>query len=206
MNPLTRLAGTAIPLATPNIDTDVIIRIDRLAELKRGELGAFAFEAIRFDGEGAPRPDCVFNDPGYDGAPILIAGENFGCGSSREGAVWAIQERGVRCIIAPEFGGIFASNCFQNGVLTIVLPAATVDALRAQCQPTGNAKFEVDLEAQTVTAPDGTTAAFEIDTLRREGLLRGLDPVGLTRLRMAEIARFQARDRTARPWIYGGFG
>jgi 3-isopropylmalate/(R)-2-methylmalate dehydratase small subunit len=203
---LNKLSGPAIPLATPNIDTDVIIRIDRLAELDRGELGPYAFEAIRFDADGNKRSDSVLNDPGYADAPILIAGENFGCGSSREGAVWAIQERGIRCIIAPEFGGIFANNCFQNGVLTIVLPVETVDHLRAQCQPTGNAKFEIDLEAQTVTAPDGTVATFEIDALRKEGLLRGLDPVGLTQLRSAEIAAFQNQDRTNRPWIYGGFG
>ncbi|MEM1307545.1 MAG: 3-isopropylmalate dehydratase small subunit, partial [Pseudomonadota bacterium] len=173
MEPITRLTGPAIPLATPNVDTDVIIRIDRLAELARGELGPYAFEAIRFDADGNPRPENVFNDPRYALAPILIAGENFGCGSSREGAVWTIQERGIRCIIAPEFGGIFANNCFQNGVLTIVLPTETVNALREQCQPTGNAKFDVDLEAQTVTAPDGTAVTFEIDGLKRDGLLRG---------------------------------
>lgn len=205
MEPIKTISGPAIPLAAANIDTDVIIRIDRLAELNRGELGPYAFEAIRFDGAGKAVADNVLNDPGYADAPILIAGQNFGCGSSREGAVWAIQERGVRCIIAPEFGGIFANNCFQNGMLTIVLPPETVDSLRAQCRPTGNAKFEIDLSAQTVTAPDGGVVTFEIDALRKEGLLRGLDPVGLTQLRASEIAAFQAEDRVKRPWIYAGF-
>lgn len=205
MEPMTRLAGPAIPLATPNIDTDVIIRIDRLAELPRDQLRPYAFEAIRFEKDGTTLTNSAFNTPGYSDAPILIAGENFGCGSSREGAVWAMQERGIRCVIAPSFGGIFANNCFQNGVLTITLPTAIVDALRDQCQPTSNAKFEVDLEQQTITAPDGTIIAFEVDAMRRDGLLQGLDPVGLTKRRMHEIESFQTRDRSLRPWIYSGF-
>lgn len=205
MHPFTTVSGPAVPLMQPNIDTDVVIRVEYLSDVAREELGPYAFEALRYDENGDLRPDCVLNEPGYAGAPILIAGENFGCGSSREAAVWALAGLGIRCVIAPSFGGIFADNCFQNGVLTIRLAPEIVAKLADQAQPTGNAVFDVDLANQTVTGPDGETISFEIEALRKDALIQGLDQLGLTMQRAAEITAFQDADRDNRPWIYNGF-
>ena len=206
MQPFTTVSGPAAPLMMENVDTDVIIRIDRLAEIAPDQLGPYAFEALRYDASGSETIDCVFNQRAYQGAPILLAGTNFGCGSSREGAVWALSGMGVRCVIAPSFGGIFANNCFQNGVLPITLPGETVAQLAAIAADDPTAPITVDLERQVVVPPNGNPIKFEIDGLRREALLRGLDELGMTLESSAEIDAYQARDRIARPWVYAGLG
>jgi 3-isopropylmalate/(R)-2-methylmalate dehydratase small subunit len=200
MRPFTVVHGRATPFMRPNIDTDVIVRIERLTSLAQDQLGPYAFEALRFRADGSEDPDCIFNQPLFRGAPFVLAGPNFGCGSSREGAVWALQGLGVRSVIAPSYGDIFYSNCFQNGVLPIRLPLEQVEALAARC--TGGAEIMVDLERTTIVAPDGTSIPFTIDPLRREALLHGLDDIGLT-LKDDELIRaWQARDRDARPWAW----
>ena len=198
MEPFTRLEGIAAPLPQPNVDTDVIIRVERCARVARGDLGAWAFEAWRFRPDGTEDANFVLNRQPWRGATILVCGENFGCGSSREMAVWALAGFGVRCVIAPSFGEIFYGNCFQNGVLPIRLPMATVTRLLAQAADPATARFTVDLERQTIN----DRIAFTVEPLRRQMLLAGTDAIGLTLGREAEIAAFQAADRARRPWIY----
>jgi 3-isopropylmalate/(R)-2-methylmalate dehydratase small subunit len=200
MQPFTVVSGSAAPFLRANVDTDVIVRIERLTSLAKDQLGPIALEAVRFRADGSEDPDCVFNQPAFRGAPFVLAGPNFGCGSSREGAVWALQGLGVRAVIAPSFGDIFYSNCFQNGVLPIRLPLEQVEALAAQCA--GGAQIVVDLEQQTIVGPDATTTPFAIDALRREALLHGLDDIGLTLKDDALIRAWQLRDRAARPWAW----
>ena len=200
MQPFTVVRGSAAPFLRANVDTDVIVRIERLTSLPKDQLGPYALEAVRFRADGSEDPDCVFNQPAFRGAPFVLAGPNFGCGSSREGAVWALQGLGVRAVIAPSYGDIFYSNCFQNGVLPIRLPLAQVEALPAQ--RAAGAPIEVDLEKKTLTAPDGTATSFAIDPLRREALLQGLDDIGPTLKDDALIRDWQARDRLARPWAW----
>lgn len=200
MQPFTVVTGAAVPLLRANVDTDVIIRIERLTTLRREQLGPYALEALRYRADGSEDPGCAFNQPAFRGAPVLLAGANFGCGSSREGAVWALMGLGVRCVIAPSYGDIFYNNCFQNGVLPIQLPAETVQALAAQCA--SGAPVRVDLASATLTAPDGATVAFPVDALRREALLHGLDDIGLTLKDDALIRGWQQADRTRRPWAW----
>jgi 3-isopropylmalate/(R)-2-methylmalate dehydratase small subunit len=201
MQPFTTLAGRAAPLPQANIDTDVIIRIERLTAGDPASLGRYAFEALRYLPNGADNPAFPFNQPRYRGAPILIAGPNFGCGSSREGAVTAIMGLGVRCVIADSFGDIFYGNCFQNGVLAIRLPAA--DAARAMVQASElDGDFNIDLAAQTVTTPAGEVIHFPIDPPRRESLLEGLDDIGLSVRQMEAIRAWQGADRQSRPWVW----
>jgi len=187
-----------------NIDTDVIIRIDRLVgNSVRGTLGKWAFGALRYLPDGSENPEFVLNREPYRQAEILVTGPNFGCGSSREGAVWSLQERGIRAIIGSGFGDIFFANCFQNGILPIVVDQEIVDGLAAEVENTqGAGRISVDLEAQTITSPSGKRHGFEIDPRRRAGLLEGLDEVLLTLQRDDEIRAFQASDRAARPWIH----
>lgn len=199
MTPFTQLTGRAAPLPIANIDTDVIIRIE--ASSDRGTIGKQAFAPLRYQPDGSERRDFPLNQPAFRGAPILIAGANFGCGSSRETAVWALQGMGLRCVIAESFGDIFYSNCFQNGVLPIRLPEPEVTALTAQAQA-ALGEFQIDLVGQTVTGPDGVIHQFEIDPMRREALLHGLDDVGLTLKLMDAIRDWQARDRLQRPWVW----
>jgi 3-isopropylmalate/(R)-2-methylmalate dehydratase small subunit len=202
MTPLSTVSGPAAPLMATNVNTDVIVRIERLMLVERDQLGPHAFEAWRYDADGAPDPDFVLNQPAWQNAPILLAGANFGCGSSREGAVWALDCIGVRAIIAPSFGAIFANNCYQNGMLPVVLPAATVESFAEIARTQPQAPFTVDLERCVVVPPNGAPVAFEIDALRRQSLLTGLDDIGLTTGRLDEIAAFQAADRESRPWVY----
>lgn len=203
MEALRQIEGMAAPLLRQNIDTDVIIPMGRLLRASRDELGGYAFEPLRYLSDGEENPDFVLNQPAFRGAPILLAGDNFGCGSSREMAVWAIRGMGIRCVIAPSFGDIFRNNCFQNSVLPIVLPAATVQELADEASTGGaNARFTVDLEAMRITCPSGRTVAFDIAPARREALLEGLDAIAMTQRRSAEIAGFQAADAKQRPWIY----
>jgi 3-isopropylmalate/(R)-2-methylmalate dehydratase small subunit len=187
-----------------NVDTDVIIRIERLVGNNiRGTLGKWAFGSLRYLPDGSENPEFILNREPYRQAEILVTGPNFGCGSSREGAVWSLQEIGIRAIIGSSFGDIFFANCFQNGILPIIVDKEVVDGLVAEVQHTqGAGRIGVDLETQTITSPMGSQHRFEIDPRRREGLLQGLDEVALTLQRDAEIHAFQATDRAARPWIH----
>lgn len=198
MRPFTVVTGPAAPLMRANVDTDLIIRIERLTTLAKDALGPYALEALRYRADGSEDPDFVLNRPAFRGAPILLAEANFGCGSSREGAVWALQAIGVRCVVAPSFGDIFFNNCFQNGVLPIRLAADQVQALAAQAA--AGTAFSVDLRQQVLCAPDGTQRHFDVDALRRESLLEGLDDIGLTLKHAAAIDAWEAADRAARPW------
>lgn len=200
MQPFTVVSGPAPHIARPNLDTDIIIRIERLTALAKEELGPYAFEALRTLADGTPAPDFVLNQPRFLGAPILLAAENFGCGSSREAAVWALQGIGIRCVIAPSFGDIFAGNCFQNGVLPIRLPAAQIDALAADASQ--GAHVVVDLTDCTVTSPTGQHLSFAVDPMRRECLLEGLDDIGLTLKDDSLVREWQRHDRQRRPWIW----
>lgn len=202
MQPLITVSGPAAPLMAANIDTDVIVRIERLSALGKDELGPFAFEAWRYDDDGRERSEFVLNRPAWRGAPILLAGPNFGCGSSREGAVWALNAIGVRVVIAPSFGGIFRTNCYQNGTLPLVLPAETVESLAGIARQQPDAPFTVDLERQVVVPPNGAPVAFQIDGLRRRALIKGVDDLGLTAEYAPRIAEYQERDRAARPWVW----
>ncbi|WP_218510882.1 3-isopropylmalate dehydratase small subunit [Variovorax sp. dw_308] len=200
MQAFTTHTGAAASLPRANLDTDVIIRIERLTALTRDQLGRYALEALRYRDDGSEDPAFVFNQPAFRGAPILLAGDNFGCGSSREGAVWALRGMGVRCVIAPSFGDIFFNNCLQNGVLPIRLPAADVQRLALACAD--GAPLTVDLEQCTLLTADGKVTPFAIDPLRREGLLQGLDDIGLTLKDDALIRTWQQADRARRPWAW----
>ena len=202
MQPFRILRGVAAPLMRQNVDTDVIIRVERLISLERDALGPWAFESWRYTPDGAERPDFLLNQEPYRTAPILLAADNFGCGSSREGAVWALAGQGIRCVVAPSFGDIFYGNCFQNGVLPVALPREEVDRMAEEARADPPGIWTVDLEAKAITTPAGRRIAFAIDPQRREMLLEGLDQIGLTRRREDEIDAFQARDRRERPWIY----
>jgi 3-isopropylmalate/(R)-2-methylmalate dehydratase small subunit len=197
MQPFTTVTGVAAPLLRANIDTDMIIPIQRLVGGDRAGLGAHAFERVR------DQPDWPLRRPEYRGAPILLAGENFGCGSSREGAVWTLQGLGVRCVIAPSFGDIFFNNCFQNGVLPVRLDMATIRRIAAQIEAApGNARVTVDLERQVVVTPEGESIPFAVDARRKAALQAGLDEIGQTRRQAEAIAAWQAQDRAARPWAW----
>ena len=200
MTPFTDLHAKAAPLDIANLDTDQIIPKQFLKTVEREGLGKGLFYDLRFDAEGRPREDFVLNDPRYAGAGVLIAGDNFGCGSSREHAPWALLDYGVRCVIAPSFADIFYGNCFQNGLLPVALPEAEVKALMAEARG-GNHVFSVDLAAQTVTAPSGKSFHFEIDPARKEKLLRGLDSIGETLEHAGDIDRYEARKALAQPWL-----
>jgi 3-isopropylmalate/(R)-2-methylmalate dehydratase small subunit len=202
--PFNQLTAVAAPIMRSNIDTDVIIRIERLVgNSVRGTLGKWAFGSLRYLPDGAENPAFILNREPYRKAEILVTGPNFGCGSSREGAVWSLQELGIRAIIGSGFGDIFFANCFQNGILPIVVDKQIVDSLAAEIEATqGAGRVSIDLEAQTIVAPSGKQHTFEIDPRRREGLLQGLDEVALTLERDDEIRAFQAADRTMRPWIH----
>jgi 3-isopropylmalate dehydratase/3-isopropylmalate/(R)-2-methylmalate dehydratase small subunit len=200
MTPFTRLDAKAAPLDMANIDTDQIIPKQFLKTVDREGLARGLFYDMRFDGDGQPKPGFVLDDPAFAGAAVLIAGDNFGCGSSREHAPWALQDFGIRCVISTSFADIFYSNCFQNGLLPIALPREAVRALMSEAKG-GNHVFSVDLEAQTVTAPSGQTHAFEIDPGRKEKLLKGLDAIGETLQAESEITLFEARRDMDQPWL-----
>jgi 3-isopropylmalate/(R)-2-methylmalate dehydratase small subunit len=192
------LTAVAAPFPQKNVDTDFIIRVERCTGTPKGELGKYAFETARYLPDGGPNPDFVLNQPRYRGARILVCGEFFGTGSSREMAVWALAGMGIRCLIAPSFGEIFFGNCFQNGVLPVRLPAATVEALMRRAAGPVAGPFTVDLERQMVNG----SVRFEIGARHRKMLLEGLDEIGLTLAMEPKIAAFQAADRVRRPWVY----
>jgi len=202
--PFTRLTAIAAPIMRTNIDTDVIIRIERLVgNSVRGSLGKWAFGSLRYLSDGSENPEFILNREPYRQAEILITGPNFGCGSSREGAVWALQEMGIRAVIGSGFGDIFFANCFQNGILPIVVDKKIVDGRAAEVENMrGAGRIGIDLQEQTITSPSGKRHDFEIDPRRRTGLLEGLDEVSLTLQRDDEIRAFQASDRAERPWIH----
>lgn len=202
MEKFTQLSALAAPLMRPNIDTDAIIPVKRLIGYQRHELGAFALEPYRFRADGSENPDFVLNQPRYRGAKILVTAENFGCGSSRESAVWALMAYGFRCVIAPGFGDIFTNNAFQNGLLLIRLPREEVDRIAEEVGGAPSPAMAIDLQSCTITTPAGRQLEFQIDGERRQALLEGRDEIAMTLLRDADIAAFQSHDRVARPWIY----
>ena len=202
MQKFTTLTGIAAPLPMINVDTDMIIPKQFLKTIQRSGLGKNLFDEMRFTPDGKEVADFVLNRAPYRKATILIAGENFGCGSSREHAPWAILDFGIRCVIAPSFADIFFNNCFKNGILPIRLPVATVNGLLAQAENGANATFTVDLEQQTIAAPDGSVTAFEVDPFRRHCLLNGLDDIGLTLQKADSIAAFEARQKAEQPWLF----
>lgn len=203
MEKFTTLTAVAAYYPRANVDTDLIIRVERCAKVEKKGLGKYAFEMARFLADGSDNPEFPLNNGPFREAQILVGNINFGCGSSREMAVWAIAGLGIRCVIAPSFGEIFFGNCFQNGLLPVILPQAAVEKIGAAlAADPANAKLTVDLERQVVVAPDGSEHAFAIEPLRKKALLEGLDEIGLTRLRESDIAAFQARDRVKRPWVY----
>ena len=192
------LTAIAAPFLRKNVDTDFIIRVERCTGTPREEIGRYAFEMARYLPGGAENPEFVFNQARYRGAKILIGGDNFGTGSSREMAVWAIAGMGVRCIIAPSYGQIFLGNCFQNGLLAIVLSSSDVNDLMQRASNPEAQPFTVNLVEQTING----TVCFEIEPRRKKMLLEGLDEIGLTLAIEPRIAAFQAADRARRPWIY----
>ncbi len=203
MQPFTTLTGIAAPLPLINVDTDKIIPAHWLKTIKRTGLGAGLFEALRFDGDGRERPDFVLNREPYRRAVILIAGDNFGCGSSREHAPWALLDFGIRCVIAPSFADIFHNNCYKNGILPITLPQDQVDLLMKEAETAADPTFTVDLEAQLIHRPTGNAPLpFRVDPANRAKLLQGLDEIGTTLAKVAAIDAFEARQRAAQPWLY----
>jgi 3-isopropylmalate/(R)-2-methylmalate dehydratase small subunit len=205
MKKFTVLTGVAAYLPKANVNTDILIRIERLMHVPKGQLARYCFEAWRYRPDGSDDPDFVLNQPAMRGAKILLAGPNFGCGSSREAAVWALWDMGFRCVIAPSFGDIFFNNCVQNGMLPIVLGADTIASLvPAADEPAspGPAVLTVDLVRQVVVAPPDREVDFKVDAAKRRALIEGLDEIEMTLERDSEITQFQQGDRARRPWIY----
>ncbi len=201
MEAFTKLSARAAPLNMINIDTDIIIPKQFLKTVKRTGLGVSAFYNLRYNDQGAENPDFVLNKPEYKGAEILITGENFGCGSSREHAPWAILDMGIRCIISSSFADIFFNNSFKNGILPIELPQEQVDALMKEVSNNPDAIIEVDLEKQTITRGNKFSYSFDVDPFRKRCLLGGLDDIGLTMQKNSAISEFEENRNTDKPWI-----
>ena len=199
MEKFTQLTGIAAPLDIINVDTDMIIPKQFLKTIQRSGLGKNLFDEMRYTPDGAEIADFVLNQAAYREAQILVAGDNFGCGSSREHAPWALLDFGIRCIIAPSFADIFYNNCFKNGILPIVLPQADVDKLMDDAKRGANATLSVDLDAQTIQGPDGGTISFEVDAFRKTCLMEGLDDIGLTLQKGTAIDEYEAK-LAAEPW------
>jgi len=201
MEKFTQLTGVAAPLPMINVDTDKIIPKQYLKTIERKGLGKGLFDELRYNPDGSENPDFILNKPAYRKAQILVTGENFGCGSSREHAPWALLDFGIRCVIAPSFADIFYNNCFKNGVLPVVLPQQEVDKLMDDARKGANAVLTIDLERQEITRPDGEKIRFEIDPFRKHCLVNGLDDIGLTLQKSAAIDSFESRRRAAQPWV-----
>ena len=201
MDKFVTLTGVAAPLDMINVDTDKIIPKQFLKTIKRTGLGRNLFDEMRFKTDGTEIPDFVLNEPAYRNAKVLIAGENFGCGSSREHAPWALLDFGIRCVIAPSFADIFYNNCFKNGVLPITLPQDQIDELMEDAKNGANATFTIDLEAQDIVRPDGGRVSFEVDEFRRYCLLNGLDDIGLTLKKEDAINVFEERQKKEQSWL-----
>ena len=203
MQAFTELTGVAAPLPLANVDTDKIIPARFLKTIKRTGLGVNLFDTLRYDASGQERPDFVLNEPPYRHAEILIAHENFGCGSSREHAPWALLDFGIRCVIAPSFADIFHNNCFKNGILPIRLPREICDELMDDARLGGNARITVDLGRQVVIRPGGEEIHFVIDPFRKHLLLNGLDDIGQTMQRAPKIDSYEAEQKIGQPWFPG---
>jgi 3-isopropylmalate/(R)-2-methylmalate dehydratase small subunit len=201
MQAFTRITAVAAPMDLANIDTDRIIPARFLHKPKGPEHASFLFRDVRFDAEGNEREDFVLNQGPFRNAKILVVADNFGCGSSREAAVWTLEAYGIRSVIAPSLGDIFHENCYKNGLLPVILPADVVAAMRTQLHANAGVSITVDLESQTVTAPDGTTHRFEVDPFRKHALLTGHDEIALTLSHEPDIAAFEARHARAMPWL-----
>jgi 3-isopropylmalate/(R)-2-methylmalate dehydratase small subunit len=201
MDKFTKLTGVAAPLPRVNVDTDAIIPKQYLKTIKRTGLKAGLFYEWRTNQDGSEKPDFVLNKPAYENAKVLVAGANFGCGSSREHAPWALLDFGIRCVIAPSFGDIFFNNCFKNGMLPIALPQADVDKLMQDAEKGANATVSVDLEKQEITRPDGGVIKFDIDPFRKYCLLNGFDDIGLTLRQKDKIDSYEAERRRSMPWL-----
>lgn len=202
MEKFTKLDSVAAPLRMINVDTDRIIPKQFLKTIKRSGLGRFLFNDMRFSEDGSEKADFVLNQPSYRDAQILVAGDNFGCGSSREHAPWALQDFGIRCVISSSFADIFYNNSFKNGILLIKVSSEELEALMDDAEKGGNARLTVDLESQTISRPSGEEVRFEIDTFRKQCLLEGLDDIELTLHHKTEIDGFEATQMAAQPWLY----
>jgi 3-isopropylmalate/(R)-2-methylmalate dehydratase small subunit len=201
MTPFTTLTGIAAPMPLVNIDTDMIIPKQFLKTIQRSGLGKNLFDEMRFDRQGNEIADFVLNQPQYRQAEILVAGDNFGCGSSREHAPWALLDFGIRCVISTSFADIFYNNCFKNGILPVVLPPEAVAVLMEDAKKGANARVTVDLPSQTVTTSDGQSFGFDIDPFKKHCLLNGLDDIGLSLEKVASIDAYEGRAAQSRPWI-----
>jgi 3-isopropylmalate/(R)-2-methylmalate dehydratase small subunit len=201
MEKFEKISGIAAPMPLINIDTDMIIPKQFLKTIKRSGRGVNLFDEMRYDDNGDEIPDFVLNKPAYRSSEIIVAGDNFGCGSSREHAPWAIKDFGIRCVIAPAFADIFYNNCFKNGILPITLPQDQVDVLMKDAEKGANARMEVDLVAQQITTSDGEVFSFEVDEFKKRCLLEGLDDIGQTFQKVAAIDSFEAKASVARPWV-----
>lgn len=200
MEKFTKLTGVAAPLPIINIDTDMIIPKDYLKTIKRTGLGKGLFAEMRFNEDGSENPDFVLNKPAYRNAQILVAGDNFGCGSSREHAPWALLDFGIRCVISTSFADIFYNNCFKNGILPIKVSQEDLDKLMDDASRGSNATLTVDLEALTISGPDGGSISFELDEFKRYCMLNGLDDIGLTMEKADTISVFEEKNSESRPW------
>lgn len=201
MEKFTNVTGVAAPMPLINIDTDMIIPKLFLKTIKRSGLGKNLFDEMRYDDDGKEIPDFVLNQPAYRNAQVIVAGDNFGCGSSREHAPWALLDFGIRVVISTSFADIFYSNCFKNGILPIILPQEDVDKLLDDASRGANAVLSVDLENQVITGPDGGEVSFEVDAFKKHCLLNGLDDIGLTMQKSDAIAAFEAQNATSMPWV-----
>ena len=201
MEPFNRLDGIAAPMPLVNIDTDMIIPKQFLKTIKRSGLGVSAFREMRYDADGNENPDFVLNKPAYRASSILVTGDNFGCGSSREHAPWALLDFGIRCVISTSFADIFFNNCFKNGILPVDLPRDQRDALMEDAEKGENARLGIDLEAQTITRPNGETIAFDVDPFRKHCLLNGLDDIGLTLQKADAVRSYETALAADRSWV-----
>ncbi len=202
MEPFTTHTGLVLPLDRVNVNTDEITPARFLKTIRRTGFAYVLFANWRYNSDGTPNPDFVLNLPRYQGASILLVGDNFGCGSSREHAPWAIREYGFRCIIAPSFADIFYNNCFNNGILPVAIDEATVQKLFAEAEANEGYTLTVDLAAQTITKPDGNVLHFEIDQFRKQALLQGLDNIGWTLSHNDAIAAYERRRKQEAPWLF----
>jgi len=201
MQKFTVLTGVAAPMRTINVDTDMIIPKQYLKTIARTGLGKGLFSEMRYRDDGSENPDFVLNKPAYRQAQVLVAGDNFGCGSSREHAPWALLDYGIRCVISTSFADIFYNNCFKNGVLPITVTPEQLEKLFEDADRGANATLTIDLAAQEIRGPDGGTISFEIDAFRKHCLLNGLDDIGLTMVKAPKIDTFETTVSTARPWL-----
>ena len=201
MQKFDKLTGVAAPMNMINVDTDMIIPKNFLKTIKRSGLGKNLFDEMRFDREGSEKPDFVLNKPAYREAKIIVAGDNFGCGSSREHAPWALLDFGIRCVISTSFADIFYNNCFKNGILPIKVTKEQLDDLMDDAERGANATLSIDLESQTIQGPDGGEVKFEVDEFRKHLLLNGLDDIGLTLQKVDKVDSFEERQNANQPWL-----